>query len=174
MWLRSLVVVKEKRRTYPKVVRPICCGTCRLILADDVVRHSARQSAPHLAGHQELGLVSGDAKLEELIHSLVQTGPPVAVLVVAGFEERPAATAGFLELVGELIEKCCDLGLVLLQALGVEPNVLGNAFGFHVPAGVFAFLEEAVHEDCVDPLGVENDLCAHCFISFFGLGMCDH
>jgi|GEM_PF-5592284 len=93
----------------------------------------------------------------------MEAGPLVAVLVVACVEERRATTAGLFELVGKLIKHLLDLGLVALQALGVEPDVIGDPFGLHVLAGIFAFFKQAVHEDCFDPFGVENIFRAHRF-----------
>lgn len=93
-----------------------------LALADDVVRHAARQNRPHLSRHLTLNLTDPDAKLKELLHVLMEASPLVAVLVVTGVEERPATTAGLLELVGKLVQHRFDLGPVAFQALGMKPR----------------------------------------------------
>src|SRR3989338_5097793 len=129
--------------------------------SDDVVRHPARQSAPHLARHEALDLANADAELEELLHRLVKTGPLVAVLVVAGFEERPSAAALLLKLLRQLVQHGYDLGLVALQTLGVKPDVPDDALGLDVLAGVLAISEQAIHEDRVDLLCVETCRRAH-------------
>lgn len=135
-------------------------------LADDEVRHATRQDRPHLPRHLVPDLADADAELEELLHSLMETRPLVAVLIVAGVEKRPTATAGLLELVGELGQHRLDLGLVALETLGMKFNVPDDTFGLDVVVGVLAVSEETVGEDGVDPFGVENSLRAHCFVSF--------
>ena len=71
----------------------------------------------------------------------MHTRPLVAMLVVAGIQERPSATTGLLELVGELVQHRLDLGPVALQALGVKPDVPGDALGLDVLASVFSLFE---------------------------------
>ena len=132
-----------------------------LVLADDEVRHATRQNRPHLPRHLVLDLADADAELKELLHALMETGPLVAVLVVAGVEKRPAATAGLLELVGEFVQHGFDLSLVVLETLGMKPDVPDDAFGLDVVAGVLAVSEKTVGEDGVYPFGVENSLRAH-------------
>lgn len=124
-------------------------------LVDDVVWHSTGQNRPHFAWHQAFYLADADAELEELLHSEMQTRPLVAVLVVAGVQERHSATARLLELVGQLVEQRCDFLLVAGEPLGVETDIADDAFRLHVLAGVLAVLEEAVEEDGFNPLGVE-------------------
>lgn len=128
---------------------------------DDVVRHPARQSAPHLARHEALDLADADTKLEELLHRLVQVGPLVAVLVVAGVEERPATASLLLELLRQLVQHGHDLGSVTLQALGMKPDVPDDTLRLDVLAGVLAVPEQTVHEDRVDVFRVESCLRAH-------------
>ena len=128
---------------------------------DDVVRHPTRQSAPHLARHEALDLADADAELEELLHRLVQPRPLVAVLVVAGVEERPSTAVLLLELLRQLVQHGHDLGLVALQALGVKPDVPDDALGLDMLTGVLAVTKQAVHEDGVDPLCAETCRCAH-------------
>ena len=132
-----------------------------VVLADDEVRHATWQNRPHLPRHLVLDLADADAELKELLHALMETGPQIAVLVVAGVEKRPATTAGLLELVGELVQHGFDLGLVALETLGMKPDVPDDAFGLDVVAGVLAVSEETVGEDGVYPFGVENSLSAH-------------
>jgi len=127
----------------------------------DVVRHPARQSIPHLARHEALDLADADAELEELLHRLMKTSPLVAVLVVAGVEERPPAAALLLELLRQLVQHGHDLGLVALQALGVKPDVPDDTLGLDVLTGVLAISEQAIHEDRVDQLCVETCRRAH-------------
>ena len=131
-----------------------------LVLADDEVRHAARQNRPHLPRHLVLHLADADAELEELLHALMEASPLVAVLVVAGVEERPATTTGLLELVGEFVQHRLDLGLVALETLGMKLDT-NDALGLDVFASILTVTEQAVHEDGVDPLGVENCLRAH-------------
>lgn len=110
-------------------------------LVDDVVRHTTGQSRPHLP--RQLGLDSTDpnAKLEELLHTLMQACPLVAVPIIAGLEERPATTTGLLEFVGELIQHRFDLDLVALQTLGMKSDNLLDALCFDVLVGVLVVFE---------------------------------
>ena len=138
-------------------------SVAELVLVDDVVRHATGQSQPHLPRQLGLNLADPNAELEELLHALMKARPLIAVLVVAGIQERPSATAGLLELVGKLVQHRLDLGLVAFQTLGVKPDGRGNALGFDVLAGILAVLEQTVHEDCVDLLGVECCLRVHLY-----------
>lgn len=137
-----------------------CSGSLELdrleVVVDDVVRHAAGQSTPHLAGHQARGLTGRDAELEELLHRAVQVRPLIAVPVVAGVQERPPATARFLELVRQLIEHLGDFHLVLFDAAGVEADVARDAETRDVLAVVLAVLEKASEKDLLHAFGAQH------------------
>lgn len=131
-------------------------------LLDHEEGHAAGQDVPYIARKLVLDLVDGHAQLEQLLHAVVEAGPQVAALVLAGVQEGAAG----LELVRQLVQQRFDLGLVALHAVGVELDRLGDAFGRDVVAGVLAVLEQAVEEDRFDPRGVKNE-GGHCVSPLF-------
>lgn len=134
----------------------------RWLLLDHEIWHAAREDRPHLTRQEVFDLADGDAELNELLLGLVRARPLVAVLVEAGVEEAPAASAASLERVGELREHVVDLLAVLLDAARVETNGLDDALGQDVVAGVLAVLEQAVHEDDVHAVvGQDVGTCGH-------------
>ncbi len=122
------------------------------LVFDDVVRHTAGQRAPHLAGHTRLDLADTDTELEELLHRTMETRPLATVLVVAGVEERHAPATGLFELVGQLAEHLHDLRLVLFEPTGVETDIGRDARRLHVIGSVFAVLEQASKKRLLDAL----------------------